>query len=76
MSEEFSMEDFCTVVFDEFFLTNSARENVLRHVMKLVWYIHPKLPATRLTSIMKGLQPSLHQVSFFLSFLITSHIQD
>ncbi|KAL7640276.1 UNVERIFIED_CONTAM: hypothetical protein RMT77_009690 [Armadillidium vulgare] len=61
MAEDFSTEDFCTVVFDEFFFTNNGRENILRHVMKLVWYVHPKLPPARLTSIMKCLQPNMHQ---------------
>ncbi|KAK4294919.1 hypothetical protein Pmani_032489 [Petrolisthes manimaculis] len=57
MADDFSTEDFCTVVFDEFFFTNISRENVMRHVMKLVWYIHPKLPPVRLDTLQKALQP-------------------
>lgn len=62
MAEDFATEDFCTVVFDEFFFTNINRENVMRHVIKLVWYIHPKLPPARLDTLQKALQPGPHQV--------------
>jgi negative elongation factor B len=71
MADEFSNEMFCTVVFDEFFFTAIAKENVVRHMTKLVWYIHHKLPAGRLDTLMKALQPNLqspeamHQVHFF-----------
>lgn len=67
MADDFSTEDFCTVVFDEFFFTNISRENVMRHVMKLVWYIHPKLPPVRLDTLQKALQPGplqVHQFTF------------
>ena len=63
MTDDFSTEDFCTVVFDEFFFTNISRENVMRHVMKLVWYVHSKLPSARLDTLMKALQPGAHQVN-------------
>ncbi|XKL59665.1 hypothetical protein PGB90_000681 [Kerria lacca] len=56
--DEFSAEDFCTVVFDEFFYPGLARENVTRHVLKLLWYIHPKLPLSRLNTLVKMLQPT------------------
>lgn len=62
MADDFATEDFCTVVFDEFFFTNINRENVMRHVIKLVWYIHPKLPPARLDTLQKALQPGPHQV--------------
>ncbi|XP_046733960.1 negative elongation factor B isoform X1 [Diprion similis] len=58
MADEFSGESFCTVIFDEFFLAGLARDNVTRHLLKLLWYIHPKLPPTRLHSLMKALQPN------------------
>ncbi|KAF2368452.1 Cofactor of BRCA1 [Trinorchestia longiramus] len=61
MTEEFALEDFCTIVFDEFFLTNISRENVMRHLMKLVWYVHPKLPDVRRDTLLKALQPGTHQ---------------
>jgi len=61
MQDEFANEDFCTIVFDEFFLTNISRENVMRHLMKLVWYVHPKLPDGRRDTLLKALQPGGHQ---------------
>ncbi|KAK4020803.1 LOW QUALITY PROTEIN: negative elongation factor B [Daphnia magna] len=68
MQDEFVNEMFCTVVFDEFFFTSIGKENVVRHLTKLVWYIHHKLPAARLNTLMKALQPNsqspevMHQV--------------
>ncbi|EFN88274.1 negative elongation factor B [Harpegnathos saltator] len=58
MADEFSTESFCTVIFDEFFLTGLSRDNVTRHLLKLLWYIHPKLPSARLHSLLKALQPT------------------
>jgi hypothetical protein len=58
MTEEFTAEDFCTVIFDEFFFAGIARENVIRHLLKLLWYTHAKLPAGRLETLVKALQPS------------------
>lgn len=46
------------MVFDEFFYPGLARENVTRHVLKLLWYIHPKLPVSRLNTLVKMLQPT------------------
>jgi len=56
--DEFAAEDFCTVIFDEFFCTGLSRENVVRHVLKLVWHVYPKLPPSRLSTLTKVLQPS------------------
>uniref|UniRef100_T1J7M6 Negative elongation factor B n=1 Tax=Strigamia maritima TaxID=126957 RepID=T1J7M6_STRMM len=58
LADEFGAEDFCTVVFDEFFFTAITRENVLRHLLKLLWYIYPKMPPNRLELLMKALQPA------------------
>ncbi|XP_033222942.1 negative elongation factor B [Belonocnema kinseyi] len=62
MADEFSNESFCTVIFDEFFLTGFGRDNVTRHLLKLLWYIYPKLPSARLQSLIKALQPTGQQV--------------
>lgn len=61
MGEEFVAEDFCTVVFDEFFYAGLTRDNVTRHLLKLLWYVYPKLPASRLHTLVKALQPSSQQ---------------
>ncbi|KAJ4439050.1 negative elongation factor B [Periplaneta americana] len=58
MNEEFSAEDFCTVIFDEFFFAGLARDNVPKHLLKLLWYIYPKLPTMRLQTLVKALQPT------------------
>lgn len=63
MGEEFVAEDFCTVVFDEFFYAGLTRDNVTRHLLKLLWYVYPKLPDSRLHTLVKALQPPT-QVSF------------
>ncbi|BES98717.1 unnamed protein product [Nesidiocoris tenuis] len=58
MGDEFAAEDFCTVVFDEFFYAGITKENVTRHLLKLLWYIYPKLPPARLHTLMKSLTPT------------------
>lgn len=56
--DEFSAEDYCTVIFDEFFFAGIARENVTRHMLKLLWYIHSKLPTNRLETLVKAVHPT------------------
>lgn len=62
MPDEFAQQDFCTGLFDEFFFAGLSRDNVTRHLLKLLWYVHSKLPENRLHTLMKVLQPS-HQHS-------------
>lgn len=62
MSDEFTAEDFCTVIFDEFFLAGLARDNVTRHLLKLMWYIHSKLPPNRLHTLIKVLEPTSQHI--------------
>lgn len=62
MPDEFAAADFCTGLFDEFFFAGLTRDNVTRHLLKLLWYVHPKLPENRLHTLMKALQPT-HQHS-------------
>ena len=58
MKEEFEAEDFCTAVFDEFFFTCINIDNVVRHLMRLLWWVHPRLPPARLDTLMKVAEPS------------------
>ena len=58
MKEEFEAEDFCTAVFDEFFFTCINIEHVVRHLMRLIWWVHPKLPPARLETLMKVAEPT------------------
>lgn len=70
MADEFSNESFCTVIFDEFFLAGLGRDNVTRHLLKLLWYIHPKLPSARLHSLLKALQPTSQVILYNLDNFI------
>lgn len=58
MGDEFVHEEFCTGLFDEFLFAGLTRDNVTRHMLKLLWYIHAKLPPARLATLMKALQPT------------------
>lgn len=58
MGDEFHTEDFCTGLFDEFLFAGLTRDNVTRHMLKLLWYVHGRLPAARLATLMKALQPT------------------
>lgn len=58
MSDEFAHDDFCSVVFDDYLLPGISRENVFRHLLRLLWYIHPKVPPGRLQAILDGTQPN------------------
>lgn len=68
MADEFVLEEFCTGLFDEFLFAGLTRDNVTRHMLKLLWYVHQKLPPSRLSTLMKALQPtaqhneSVHQL--------------
>ncbi|RWS07123.1 negative elongation factor B-like protein [Dinothrombium tinctorium] len=55
MGEEFANEDFCTVVFDEFFLTVLPQSNVSHQLIKLLWHVYSYLPPHRLESLMTTL---------------------
>lgn len=87
MADDFAQEDFCTVVFDEFFLSglsgntpasgvpatlptteppmknstehlrNQGASSAARHLLRLLWHVHAKLPPARLHGLMKTLQP-------------------
>lgn len=82
MGEEFVNEDFCTGLFDEFLFAGLSRDNVTRHMLKLLWYIHNRLPAVRLNTLMKALQPtaqhneSVHLLHSTLQSRIGSAMQE
>ncbi|XP_053328309.1 negative elongation factor B [Spea bombifrons] len=59
LSEEFGSEEFCTGVFDGFFLTAIAKkENVHRHVLRLLLHLHHKVAPAKLESLHKALEPT------------------
>ena len=58
MRDDFEAEDFCTVVFDEFFLTLITNDNVVRHLLRLLRFVHTKVSPTRLENLMKLTEPT------------------
>ncbi|EMP28403.1 Negative elongation factor B, partial [Chelonia mydas] len=59
LGDEFALEDFCTSLFDGFFLTACSRkENVHRHVLRLLLHLHHKVAPTKFESLQKALEPT------------------
>ena len=57
MRDEFEAEDFCTAIFDEFFFTSITSDNYVRHLLRLLWFVHPKLSNSRLENLLKITEP-------------------
>ncbi|CAI5794349.1 negative elongation factor B [Podarcis lilfordi] len=58
LSDEFTQEEFCTSLFDDFFLPTCLRkENVHRHVLRLLLHLHHKVAPAKLESLQKALEP-------------------
>ncbi|KAL4689688.1 hypothetical protein H8959_012479 [Pygathrix nigripes] len=56
---EFALEDFCSSLFDGFFLTASPRkENVHRHALRLLIHLHPRVAPSKLEALQKALEPT------------------
>ncbi|XP_072095988.1 negative elongation factor B isoform X1 [Mobula birostris] len=59
LTEEFTEEDFCTALFDGFILaTFSSKENVHRHVLRLLLHLHHKIAPSKMISLQKALEPT------------------
>uniref|UniRef100_A0A8C9F9H0 Negative elongation factor B n=1 Tax=Pavo cristatus TaxID=9049 RepID=A0A8C9F9H0_PAVCR len=59
LGDEFAVEEFCTGLFDGFFLTACSRkENVHRHVLRLLLHLHHKVAPAKLESLQKALEPT------------------
>ncbi|XP_035420491.1 negative elongation factor B [Cygnus atratus] len=59
LGDEFALEEFCTTLFDGFFLTACLRkENVHRHVLRLLLHLHHKVAPAKLESLQKALEPT------------------
>ncbi|XP_036611709.1 negative elongation factor B-like, partial [Trichosurus vulpecula] len=59
LADEFAVEEFCTSLFDGFFLTClSRKENVHHHVLRLLIHLHHKVAPTKLESLQKTLEPT------------------
>ncbi|BFZ20311.1 hypothetical protein BsWGS_23350 [Bradybaena similaris] len=53
MKDDFQHDDFCIAVLDDFFMPAVSREHVLRHLLRLLTYVHHRLPRHRLESAME-----------------------
>ncbi|NXT29876.1 NELFB factor, partial [Syrrhaptes paradoxus] len=59
LGDEFALEEFCTSLFDGFFLTACSRkENIHRHVLRLLLHLHHKVAPAKLESLQKALEPT------------------
>ncbi|XP_006163369.2 LOW QUALITY PROTEIN: negative elongation factor B [Tupaia chinensis] len=59
LADEFSLEDFCSSLFDGFLLTASPRkENVHRHLLRLLLHLHPRVAPSKLEALQKALEPT------------------
>ena len=56
MPEEFSSEDFSSVVFEGFLIPGLMIKSTAHHMMKLLWHVHTHLPETRLELVKTTLQ--------------------
>lgn len=55
--DDFTSEEFCTAVFDDFLLPAISNENTVKHLLRLLWHVHRSLTAQRLETIMEAVQP-------------------
>ncbi|XP_050807581.1 negative elongation factor B-like [Gopherus flavomarginatus] len=59
LADEFALEDFCTSLFDGFFLTACSRkENVHIDMLRLLLHLHHKMALAKLESLLKALEPT------------------
>ncbi|KFO21449.1 Negative elongation factor B [Fukomys damarensis] len=59
LADEFALEDFCSSLFEGFFLTASPRkENVHRHVLRLLLHLHARVAPSKLEALQKALEPT------------------
>ena len=56
--EEFTHADFCDLVFDQFLLLLVSNLSVLRHTLRLLWYVLPKMDPQKVVHILTITQPS------------------
>lgn len=59
MADEFANEEFCDMVFQGFFKSGLSTNNVLRHMLRLIWYIHPKLQQEKIAKLMEAIKPNI-----------------
>lgn len=58
MAEEFTSDEFREVIFTHFFMPGLSKHNVLRHMLRLLYYIHPRIPKEKLKAMLEVLKPN------------------
>ncbi|CAH1787231.1 unnamed protein product [Owenia fusiformis] len=58
MSEEFQDAEFMNMVIDDFFMASLSKENVFRHMLRLLWHIHFRIPPAKLDATLSALEPT------------------
>lgn len=56
--DEFSHLDFCDLVFDQFLLPLVSHTSVLRHTLRLLWYVLPKVDPQKVVHVLTIAQPT------------------
>jgi len=56
--DEFSHPEFCDLVFDQFLLPLVSNPSVLRHTLRLLWYVLPKVDPQKVVHVLTAAQPS------------------
>lgn len=68
--EEFTHPDFCDVVFDQFLLPLVSHTSVMRHTLRLLSYIFPKLDPQKVLHILTIAQPSSEVCTMYSWFCV------
>lgn len=58
LCEHFSSPGLCRAVFDQFFMPSTSQENVVRHLLRLLWSIHHRIQPEKLDSLMDAVKPT------------------
>ena len=66
-SEEFQNADYCTLIFDKFLFSWLFQESVLRHSLRLMWFVQNRIEANRMVQLLTATQPT-PQVSYLFIF--------
>lgn len=56
MADSFSSQDLCCAVFDKFFMPYLSRENVIRHLLRLLRWIYQKVDGFTVNRVIKSLK--------------------
>ncbi|EDO30397.1 predicted protein [Nematostella vectensis] len=58
MQEEFNQSEFCDLIFDNFLLGLTSQTFAVRHTLRLLWYVYPKMDSHKVIHILTSTQPT------------------